>query len=63
LTLPRGVTLLEDPERVIVSVAYPDRIEEPEEEPEEELLEAETEEPEVIGRGKEEEGEPEAEEG
>lgn len=63
LTLPKGVTLLEDPERVIVSVAYPDRIEEPEEEAAEELLEAEQEEPEVIGRGKEEEGETEAEEG
>lgn len=64
LTLPKGVTLLEDPERVIVSVAYPDRIEEPEEEEAEELLEAEREEPELIGRGKEEdEGESEAEEG
>lgn len=63
LALPKGVTLLEDPERVIVSVSYPDRIEEPEEEAEEELLEAEREEPELIGRGKEDEGESEAEEG
>lgn len=61
LRLPESVTLLEEPDRVIVSVAYPVRIEEPEEEEVEELLEAEREEPEVIGRGKEEEEE-EAEE-
>lgn len=63
LRLPKDVTLLEEPDRVIVSVAYPVRIEEPEEEEEEaeELLEAEREEPEVIRRGKEEE-EGEAEE-
>lgn len=54
LRLPEGVTLMEDLDRVIVSVAYPVRIEEPEEEEVEELLEAEREEPEVIGRGKEE---------
>jgi large subunit ribosomal protein L25 len=54
LTLPKGVELLEDLDRVIVSVAYPDRIEEPEEEAEE-LLEAAAEEPELIGRHREEE--------
>ncbi len=56
LTLPAGVTLLEEPERVIVSVAYAVRIEEPEEEGEE-LLEAAPEEPEVIRRGREGEAE------
>ncbi len=55
LKLPKNVVLLEEPDRVIVSVAYPVRIEEPEEEEAEELLEAEVEEPEVIRRGKEEE--------
>jgi large subunit ribosomal protein L25 len=53
LRLPEGVTLLEEPDRVIVSVVYPQRAEEKEEEAEE-LLEAEREEPEVIRRGKEE---------
>lgn len=63
LSVPEGVTLLEDTDRVIVSVAYPVRIEEPEAEGEE-LLEAEAEQPELIRRGKEgEEGEAEAEEG
>lgn len=61
LKLPETVTLLEEPDRVIVSVAYPVRIEEPEEEEAEELLEAEREEPEVIRRGKEEEEEAEEE--
>jgi len=60
LEIPKGVTLLEDADRVIVSVAYPVRIEEPEEEEAEELLEAEREEPELIGRAKEDEGEEEA---
>lgn len=55
LRLPEGVTLLEEPDRVIVSVVYPQRAEEKEEEEEEVLLEAEREEPEVIRRGKEEE--------
>lgn len=63
LKLPEKVTLLEEPDRVIVSVAYAARIEEPEEEEAEELLEAEREEPEVIRRGKEEEGEAEEGEG
>lgn len=53
LRIPEGVTLLEEPDRVIVSVVYPQRAEEKEEEAEE-LLEAEREEPEVIRRGKEE---------
>lgn len=63
LTLPKGVELLEETDRVIVLVAYPDRIEEPEEDEEDALLEAEADEPEVIRRGKEGEGEGEAEEG
>ena len=53
LQVPAGVTLLEEPDRVILSVTYPQRAEEVEEEAEE-LLEAEREEPEVIRRGKEE---------
>lgn len=57
LKVPEGVTLLEDAERVIVSVTYPQRAEETEEEEAEELLEAEREEPEVIRRGKEEDEE------
>lgn len=52
LKLPDGVELIEEPDRVIVSIAYPVRIEEPEEE-EDALLEAERDEPEVIRRGKE----------
>lgn len=63
LVLPKGVELLEETDRVIVLVAYPDRIEEPEEDEEDALLEAEADEPEVIRRGKEGEGEGEAEEG
>jgi large subunit ribosomal protein L25 len=61
LSLPNGVELLEEADRVIVSVAYADRIEEPEEDEEDALLEAEADEPEVIRRGKE--GEDGAEEG
>lgn len=53
IELPKGVELLEEPDRVIVSVSYADRIE-VEEEDEEALLEAEQAEPEVIGKGKEE---------
>ena len=54
LELPEGVELLVEPERVIVSVSLRKIIEEEvEEEVEEEMLiEAETEEPEVISRGK-----------
>lgn len=59
LDLPEGVTMLEELDRVIASVAQP-RVAEVEEEEEGELLEEVPEEPEVIGRGK---GEEEAEEG
>ncbi len=53
LELPEGVELLADPERVIVSVAIRKVVEEEVEEGEEDLLiEAESEEPEVIQRGK-----------
>ena len=58
LDLPAKVTLLDDATRVIASVTAPRRIEEVEEE-EEFLLEAESAEPEVIGRGKEGEEEEE----
>lgn len=60
LELPEGVILHEELDRVIVSVSYPDIIEEPEEDEEGVLLEAEAEEPELIGR--EEESDEEAEE-
>lgn len=56
LVLPKGVTLLEEADRVIVSVSYPDRIEETEEE-DEGLLEAAPDEPEVIRRGKDQDDE------
>lgn len=60
LELPSAVTMLEDEDRVIASVGHPRVIEV--EATEEELLEAEMLEPEVIGRGKEEEeGEEESE--
>lgn len=53
--LPPSVALVDDPDRVIASVAHPRVIEEETEEDEDEaLLEAERDEPEVIGRGKEE---------
>ena len=58
LDLPAKVTLLDDATRVIASVTAPRRVEEAEEE-EEFLLEAESAEPEVIGRGKEGEEEEE----
>lgn len=62
LELPEGVKLITEPERVILSVAHSRLAAETLEEAEEEtLLEAEREEPEVIGRGKE--GEEGAEEG
>lgn len=65
LEIPKRVTVLDEPERTLAAVGAPRVIEEPEEELEEELLlEAEAEEPEVIGRGKEDEGEEaESEEG
>ena len=50
LEMPEGVTLEEDPERVIAGVSHA-KVEEVEEE-EDELLEAEGEEPEVVGRSK-----------
>lgn len=64
IELPEGVDLLSDPERVVASVVAPRMPEEDEEEDEDELLlEAEGEEPEVVGKGgKAEEGE-EGEEG
>lgn len=62
LALPEGVELLEDLDRVLVSVAHP-RVVEEEVEEEEELLEEEMEEPEVIGRGKEEDEEEDEGEG
>ncbi len=56
LELPEGVELVMDPERVIVSVSIHKVVEEEVEEEEDELLlEAESEEPEVIQRGKGEE--------
>ncbi|MCP4203065.1 MAG: 50S ribosomal protein L25 [bacterium] len=57
LVIPEGVEILDDLTKVIVSIAHA-RVSEVEEGEEEELLlEAEAEEPEVIGRGKEESGE------
>jgi len=62
VTPPANVEILTDPDEIIV-VATAQAAEEVEEEEEEELLEGEEEleEPEVIGKGKEEEGEEEAE--
>ena len=55
LEIPEGVELLEDPERVIVSIVVKRAVHlEEEEEEAEELLTAEAEEPEVIGRKEEE---------
>jgi large subunit ribosomal protein L25 len=57
LPLPEGVELLTDRDRVIASVVAPRlAVEAEEEEAEEMLIEAEREEPEVVGRGKAEEG-------
>ncbi len=56
LTLPDGVVLTDEPDKVVVSVAAP-RVEEEEEEEEDLLIEAEAEEPEVIGKGKSDEEE------
>lgn len=56
LELPEGVELAMDPDRVVVSVSRK-KVEAEEEEKEEELIEAETEEPEVVQRGKAEETE------
>lgn len=60
LTLPESVELIEDETRVIVSVSHAKVVEEETEEDEGLLIEAETEEPEVIGKAKEDE---EADEG
>lgn len=55
LVIPKGVAVIDELTKVIVSVAHARVSELPEEGAEEELLlEAEAEEPEVIGRGKEE---------
>lgn len=61
LTLPKDVTLLEEENRVIVSIAAP-RLAEEEEDEDEGLLEHVADEPEVIGRGKDD-GDDEDEEG
>lgn len=66
LALPEGVKLISDPDQVIVSVVHSRLAVEAAAEEEEAaaLIEAEKEEPEVIGRGKEaEEGEEEGKEG
>ncbi len=55
LELPEGVTLLEDEERVVVSIAARKIVEEEVEE-EDELLTAEGEEPELVGEEEENEG-------
>lgn len=51
IEFPGSVKLMEEPDRVVVSITAPQIEEEPEEE-EEILIEAEAEEPEVIGKGK-----------
>jgi large subunit ribosomal protein L25 len=56
LNLPKGVTLMDEADKVVVSIAPP-RLEEEEEEEEDLLIEAEVEEPEVIGKGKDDEEE------
>jgi large subunit ribosomal protein L25 len=56
LDLPKGVELLEEADRVIVSIAAP-RLEEEEEEEDDLLLETPSAEPEVIGRSKDDEAE------
>ncbi|MEE2778206.1 MAG: 50S ribosomal protein L25 [Acidobacteriota bacterium] len=54
--LPPGVELLDDAHRVILSVSLPRTVEEEEEDEQDELLlEGESDEPEVIGKGKDEE--------
>lgn len=54
IALPEGVELMSEPDRVLASVSHPHIVEEPEEEEEDLLLEAEDVEPEVIGKGREE---------
>lgn len=60
IAFPGSVKLMEEPDRVVVSITAPQIEEEPEEE-EEILIEAEAEEPEVIGRARPEEEEEEGE--
>lgn len=60
LSLPKGVTLMDEDDKVVVSIAPP-RLEEEEEEEEDLLIETEMEEPEVIGKGKDEDEEGDAE--
>lgn len=60
LELPEGVALMDEADKVVVSIAPP-RVEVEEEEEEELLIEAELEEPEVISKGKAEEDEGDAE--
>lgn len=60
IEFPGRVELMEESDRVVVSITAPQIEEEPEEE-EEILIEAEAEEPEVIGKGKAEEDEDEDE--
>lgn len=63
IVLPKGVELIDEPDKVVVSVAPP-RVEEEEEVEEAELLiEGEAEEPELIGKGKAEDGDEEEGEG
>jgi large subunit ribosomal protein L25 len=54
--LPESVELIEEPHRVVVSIAQPRLEAAAGEEEAEEMLEAQAQEPEVIGKGKEEEG-------
>lgn len=54
LPIPEGVDIVDDPGKVVVSISHARVHEEPEEE-EDLLLEAEADEPEVIGRAKEDE--------
>jgi large subunit ribosomal protein L25 len=56
LVVPEGVTIIDDLSKVIVSIAHA-RVAEEEETEEDALLEGETAQPEVIGRGKQEESE------
>ena len=59
LKIPRGVEVLDDPEKIVVSIIAPTVVEE---KPAEEVAPEEAIEPEVIGKGKKEEEEKEEEE-
>jgi large subunit ribosomal protein L25 len=63
IELPAGVTLIDEPDRVLAAVSMPKAVEEEEVVEDEDLLEGESDEPQVIGRGKEdgEEGDSEGE--